>query len=105
MPDFNPSSFDLPVAEIIHAVKKSLSTTPTLIIQAPPGAGKSTLLPLALLNEPWLAGKKILFWNRAAWQPKVLHNEWQTCLEKSWAKQWATGFALIPVLVLPHDWK
>ena len=60
MPDFNPSSFDLPVAEIIPAVKKSLSATPTLIIQAPPGAGKSTLLPLALLNEPWLAGKKIL---------------------------------------------
>ena len=60
MPDFNPNRFDLPVAEIIPAVKKSLSATPTLIIQAPPGAGKSTLLPLALLNEPWLAGKKIL---------------------------------------------
>ena len=60
MPDFDPNSFDLPVAEIIPAVKKSLSATPTLIIQAPPGAGKSTLLPLALLDEPWLTGKKIL---------------------------------------------
>jgi ATP-dependent helicase HrpB len=60
MPDFDPSTFDLPVAEIIPEVKKSLSATPTLIIQAPPGAGKSTLLPLALLDEPWLAGKKIL---------------------------------------------
>jgi ATP-dependent helicase HrpB len=60
MPDFDPSSFDLPVAEIIPAVKKSLSANPTLIIQAPPGAGKSTLLPLALLDEPWIAGKKIL---------------------------------------------
>ena len=60
MPDFDPNSFDLPVAEIIPAVKKSLSATPTIIIQAPPGAGKSTLLPLALLDEPWLAGKKIL---------------------------------------------
>ncbi len=29
-------------------------------MNAPPGAGKSTLLPLALLNEPWLEGKKIL---------------------------------------------
>ena len=60
MPDLNPNRFDLPVAEIIPAVKKSLSATPTLIIQAPPGAGKSTLLPLALLDEPWLVGKKIL---------------------------------------------
>lgn len=60
MPDFDPNSFDLPVAEIIPAVKKSLSATSSLIIQAPPGAGKSTLLPLALLDEPWLAGKKIL---------------------------------------------
>jgi ATP-dependent helicase HrpB len=60
MPYFDPNSFDLPVAEIIPAVKKSLSATSSLIIQAPPGAGKSTLLPLALLDEPWLAGKKIL---------------------------------------------
>jgi ATP-dependent helicase HrpB len=60
MPEFDPNRFDLPVAEIIPAVKKSLSATPTLIIQAPPGAGKSTLLPLALLDEPWLEGKKIL---------------------------------------------
>ena len=60
MPDFNPSSYDLPVAEIIPAVKQSLANTSSLIIQAPPGAGKSTLLPLALLKEPWLAGKKIL---------------------------------------------
>lgn len=29
-------------------------------MNAPPGAGKSTLLPLTLLDEPWLAGKKII---------------------------------------------
>ena len=60
MPNFNPSSYDLPVAEIIPAVQQSLALTSSLIIQAPPGAGKSTLLPLALLNERWLIGKKIL---------------------------------------------
>ena len=32
----------------------------TIAIEAPPGAGKTTLVPLFLLNEPWLAGKKIL---------------------------------------------
>jgi ATP-dependent helicase HrpB len=30
------------------------------VLQAPPGAGKTTLVPLALLNEPWLAGQRIV---------------------------------------------
>jgi ATP-dependent helicase HrpB len=58
--DFNPYSFNLPVAEIIPQVKNHFTSANSLIIQAPPGAGKSTLLPLVLLDEPWLAGKKIL---------------------------------------------
>ncbi len=60
MSEFNPFSFDLPVAEIIPQVKGHFSTENSLIIQAPPGAGKSTLLPLALLDEPWLRGQKII---------------------------------------------
>lgn len=58
--NFAPQSFDLPVSEIIPEVKKNLSTSNSLIIQAPPGAGKSTLLPLALLEENWLVGKRII---------------------------------------------
>lgn len=57
---FNPYSIALPVTEIIAEVQSHLVSGNTLIVNAPPGAGKSTLLPLALLNEPWLAGKKIL---------------------------------------------
>jgi len=57
---FNPFESDLPVVDIINDVKKHLSESDTLIVNAPPGAGKSTLLPLALLNEPWLEGQKIL---------------------------------------------
>lgn len=60
MSEFNPFSFDLPVAEIIPQVKNQLSESNSLIIQAPPGAGKSTLLPLTFLGEPWLKGKKII---------------------------------------------
>lgn len=60
MSEFNPFSFDLPVAEIIPQVINHLSGEHSLIIQAPPGAGKSTLLPLALLDQPWLEGKKII---------------------------------------------
>lgn len=57
---FDPFKIDLPVTEIIPAVRKQLSEQNTLVVTAPPGAGKSTLLPLALLEEPWLEGKKII---------------------------------------------
>jgi ATP-dependent helicase HrpB len=57
---FDPFSINLPVTDIIDKVKSHLQQGNTLIVNAPPGAGKSTLLPLALLNEPWLNGKKII---------------------------------------------
>jgi ATP-dependent helicase HrpB len=30
------------------------------VLQAPPGAGKTTRVPLALLDEPWMAGRTLL---------------------------------------------
>ncbi len=57
---FDPNSFNLPVAEIIPEVRNHLVSNTAAIISAPPGAGKSTLLPLALLDETWLNGQKIL---------------------------------------------
>jgi ATP-dependent helicase HrpB len=50
----------LPIHEIIPEIKEKLNTHNTVILQAPPGAGKSTILPIELLNEPWLANKKII---------------------------------------------
>lgn len=57
---FDPFKIELPVTEIISRVREQLRNQNTLIVNAPPGAGKSTLLPLALLDEPWLNGKKII---------------------------------------------
>lgn len=57
---FDPFKIDLPVTEIISYVREQLAKENTLIVNAPPGAGKSTLLPLALLDEEWLEGKKII---------------------------------------------
>lgn len=50
----------LPVFDVIDNIRSALSANNRLILQAPPGAGKTTSVPLALLNEPWLEGKKIL---------------------------------------------
>ncbi len=57
---FNPFHINLPVREIIPEARQHLSAGNTLVVSAPAGAGKSTLIPLALMNEPWLEGKKIL---------------------------------------------
>lgn len=57
---FDVHTSDLPVKEIIPDVQKHLNDTNALIVHAPPGAGKSTLLPLALLDEGWLEGKKMI---------------------------------------------
>lgn len=57
---FDPFKIDLPVTDIISYVREQLTQQNTLIVNAPPGAGKSTLLPLALLDQPWLNGKKII---------------------------------------------
>jgi ATP-dependent helicase HrpB len=57
---FNALDISLPVAEVIPDLRNKLHGQNTLILNAPPGAGKSTLLPLALMEEPWLDGKKII---------------------------------------------
>jgi ATP-dependent helicase HrpB len=51
---------DLPVLEALPGVKAALAREGRAVLSAPPGSGKTTLMPLALLDEPWLAGKKIL---------------------------------------------
>ena len=57
---FDPSQIDLPIVDIIDEARQKLARQNTLILHAPPGAGKSTVLPLALMNEPFLKGQKIL---------------------------------------------
>lgn len=53
-------SASLPVEEALPALRAALAAGNAAVLQAPPGAGKTTLVPLALLDEPWLAGQRIL---------------------------------------------
>ena len=50
----------LPIDSILTELKNTLEQTCTVLLQAPPGAGKTTRVPLALLDAPWRAGRKIL---------------------------------------------
>ncbi|HSR42193.1 MAG TPA: ATP-dependent helicase HrpB, partial [Longimicrobiales bacterium] len=51
---------DLPVRGVLDDVRRALRGGASAILVAPPGAGKTTLTPLALLDEDWLDGRKIL---------------------------------------------
>ena len=50
----------LPIEELLPQLRESLHGHPRLVLEAPPGAGKTTRVPLALLDEPWLEGRKIV---------------------------------------------
>ena len=50
----------LPVSSILGALKSALRDNPAAVLVAPPGAGKTTAVPLALLDENWLSGRRLL---------------------------------------------
>lgn len=49
----------LPVEEVLPQLRNALSRG-HVVLSSPPGSGKTTRVPLTLLEEPWLAGKKII---------------------------------------------
>ncbi|MCS0503046.1 ATP-dependent helicase HrpB [Ancylobacter mangrovi] len=50
----------LPIDDALPALTDALAAGTAAVLVAPPGAGKTTRVPLALLDEPWVAGGKIL---------------------------------------------
>lgn len=51
---------NLPIEDALPALMQALSARTEAVLLAPPGAGKTTRVPLALLDAPWLAGRKIV---------------------------------------------
>src|SRR5688572_9300494 len=50
----------LPIDEALAPLAEALRAGGNAVVVAPPGAGKSTVVPLALLEEPWARGKRII---------------------------------------------
>ncbi|GAB2589923.1 ATP-dependent helicase HrpB [Nitrincola alkalisediminis] len=50
----------LPIDDVIPKLCESLQTPGVVLLSAEPGAGKTTRVPLALLDAPWLVGKRIV---------------------------------------------
>ncbi len=49
-----------PISTLLPQILTTLERGTRLVLEAPPGAGKTTQVPLALLEAPWLEGRKIL---------------------------------------------
>lgn len=53
-------SSPLPIDAVLGEICSALAEQSRLVVVAPPGAGKTTRIPLRLLDEPWMAGKKLV---------------------------------------------
>jgi ATP-dependent helicase HrpB len=51
---------DLPIDEVLPALRSALRDGPRALLVAPPGAGKTTRVAPALLNESWCKGQILL---------------------------------------------
>ena len=49
-----------PVEEKLGEIRLALGRNRDVVLSAPPGSGKTTCVPPALLDEPWLQGRKIV---------------------------------------------
>jgi ATP-dependent helicase HrpB len=50
----------LPIDAVLDELRSALVARNSAVLVAPPGAGKTTRVPLALMDESWLGGAKIL---------------------------------------------
>ncbi|HEU4618124.1 MAG TPA: ATP-dependent helicase HrpB [Gammaproteobacteria bacterium] len=48
------------IAAVLPALREALLARRSAVLTAPPGAGKSTVVPLALLDEPWMRGRRAI---------------------------------------------
>ena len=50
----------LPIDEALPALARALADGPNAVLVAPPGAGKTTRVPLALIDEAWARGRRLI---------------------------------------------
>jgi hypothetical protein len=50
----------LPIEDVLPTLRRTLTEGRNALLTAAPGAGKTTRVPLALLDAPWLDGKRLL---------------------------------------------
>jgi len=73
----------LPIEDVLPELRRVLARQSNALLTAPPGAGKTTGIPLALLDAPWLAGKKLLMLEPRRLAAKAASHRMATTLGES----------------------
>ena len=60
VPAMRAFDMPLPIDEALPDLAAALAARANAVLVAPPGAGKTTRVPLALLDEPWVEGRKLI---------------------------------------------
>jgi ATP-dependent helicase HrpB len=55
-----PNLPELPINDILPELLAALAVNKSAVLAAEPGSGKTTIIPLTLLDQPWLADRKII---------------------------------------------
>ncbi len=55
-----PAAASLPVVACLDELRAALAGAGHAVLQAPPGAGKTTIVPLAMVDDPWLEGRRLV---------------------------------------------
>ena len=81
----------MPVDSALPRLMEALRDHGGAVLTAAPGAGKTTRVPLRLLDEPWLAGQRILMLGRAGPRRGVQPRTWRRCSASGPGRRSDTG--------------
>lgn len=83
----------LPIDAVLPELRQALRLRDEAVLEAPPGAGKTTRVPLALLDEPWLAGQTILMLEPRRLAARAAAERLASERGSRWAARSVTAFA------------
>ena len=74
---------ELPIHDALPRLREALLGRNCAVLVAPPGAGKTTVTPLALLDSPWVGGRKLIVLEPRRLAARAAASRMAFCLNES----------------------